>query len=225
MTERIDLDTMTEYLLGGLDDSAHDAIEAAIASGDEDHLSLLMEAEALVADLWLAECEPVEPSAGLHDRLFASIEPAAGFMGFAQIISDLIQEPIEAARAYLESLSDPDAWFPGLTSTSWIVHVEGGPARQGAVVGFIRIDPGGEFPDHRHAGEELMFVLQGTIIDGENRYERGQLIAMSPDTEHNLTVAEGEGSEPAIFLTVVDQGLHIISEYGEIFFGPSSPEI
>ena len=70
-----------------------------------------------------------------------------------------------------------------------------------------------------------MFVLQGTIIDGENRYERGQLIAMSPDTEHNLTVAEGEGSEPAIFLTVVDQGLHIISEYGEIFFGPSSPEI
>ena len=221
--KHLDLDMMTEFLLGRLDEREHDAIEAAIATGDAHTLDLLMEAEAFVAALWLAECEPVEPSSGLHDRLFASIEPAAGFMGFAQVISELIQEPLEAARAYLESLSDPDAWLPGLTTTSWIVHVEGGPARQQAVVGFIRIDPGGEFPEHRHAGEELMFVLQGTILDGDERYERGQLIAMSPDTEHNLTVAED--GEPAIFLTVVDRGLHIISEYGEVFFGPSSPEI
>jgi hypothetical protein len=115
--KQLDLDMMTEFLLGRLDEKEHDALEAAIASGDARTLELLMEAEALVADLWLAECEPVEPSAGLHDRLFASIEPEAGFMGFAQIISDLIQEPLDAARAYLESLSDPDAWFPVVDRT------------------------------------------------------------------------------------------------------------
>ena len=41
---------------------------------------------------------------------------------------DVVED--DAARAYLESLSDPDAWFPGLTASSWIVHVEGGPDRQ-----------------------------------------------------------------------------------------------
>ena len=100
-----------------------------------------------------------------------------------------------------------------------VVHVEGGINRKKAVVGFIKVDPGGEFPHHKHAGEELMFILQGVILDGEKRYERGQLIVQAPDTEHDLRVAED--GEPAIFLTVADRGIY----FGEIFFGPDAPEL
>lgn len=214
-----DHDTLTEYLLGLTSPQLTRDIESALKRQDASLLGALAQAEAMLADVWLAECEPVQPSNAMRERLFASLEPEAGFMGFAHMISELVEEPLESARAYLESLLDPEAWFPGLTPTSWIVHVEGGINRKKAVVGFIKVDPGGEFPHHKHAGEELMFILQGVILDGEKRYERGQLIVQAPDTEHDLRVAED--GEPAIFLTVADRGIY----FGEIFFGPDAPEL
>ena len=150
----------------------------------------------------------------------ASINPSSGFEGFAQTVAELIDHSVEVARDYFRQMKDPGHWFPGFGDGMQILHVDGGPRRKMAVVGFIQLEPGAAFPAHEHVGDEVVFVLQGRLRDVTtgHEFERGQIARMDADTEHELLSA---GEEPVIYLTVVDRGLRINGHY----FGPESPDI
>ena len=68
----------------------------------------------------------------------------------------------------------------------------------------VTLDPGGAtFPDHPHEGEEIGYVLQGTILIeiGTQRWRagRGDSFLIQPDAPHRIS---NPGKRPARFLWV-----------------------
>ena len=213
-------DDLERWLLSEDLDPDDEARLDALIDSDPEAADALDQMSAEMADAWFALATPVAPSAGLKSRLMASIQPASGFEGFAQTVAAMIDRSVEVARDYFQQMKDPDNWFPGFGDGMQILHVDGGPDRQMAVVGFIQLAPGAAFPPHEHVGDETVFVLQGRLRDvtSEQEFGRGQIARMDADTEHELI---GVGDEPTIYLTVVERGLRINGHY----FGPEAPEI
>lgn len=56
----------------------------------------------------------------------------------------------------------------------------------------LRARPGVAIPQHGHRGTELTLVLQGSFLDGEQRYERGDVEEADPEVEHDIKIGEGE---------------------------------
>tara|TARA_R110000868_G_scaffold6550_2_gene36975 strand:- start:46633 stop:47316 length:684 start_codon:yes stop_codon:yes gene_type:complete len=56
----------------------------------------------------------------------------------------------------------------------------------------LRARPGVSIPAHGHAGTELTLVLQGSFLDGEQRFCRGDVEEASPEVEHDILIGEGE---------------------------------
>tara|TARA_R110002073_G_scaffold3282_1_gene22105 strand:- start:21251 stop:21931 length:681 start_codon:yes stop_codon:yes gene_type:complete len=56
----------------------------------------------------------------------------------------------------------------------------------------LRARPGVAIPQHGHRGTELTLVLQGSFLDGEQRYVRGDVEEADPEVEHDIKIGEGE---------------------------------
>jgi putative transcriptional regulator len=56
----------------------------------------------------------------------------------------------------------------------------------------LRARPGMAIPHHGHRGPELTLVLQGSFLDGEQRYVRGDVEEADPEVEHDILIGEGE---------------------------------
>ena len=56
----------------------------------------------------------------------------------------------------------------------------------------LRARPGVAIPQHGHRGTELTLVLQGSFLDGEQRYARGDVEEADPEVEHDIKIGEGE---------------------------------
>tara|TARA_R110000744_G_scaffold125730_2_gene231445 strand:+ start:30584 stop:31264 length:681 start_codon:yes stop_codon:yes gene_type:complete len=56
----------------------------------------------------------------------------------------------------------------------------------------LRARPGVAIPHHGHRGTELTLVLQGSFLDGDQRYVRGDVEEADPGVEHDIRIGEGE---------------------------------
>jgi putative transcriptional regulator len=56
----------------------------------------------------------------------------------------------------------------------------------------LRARPGVAIPHHGHRGTELTLVLQGSFLDGEQRYVRGDVEEASLEVEHDIRIGDGE---------------------------------
>lgn len=56
----------------------------------------------------------------------------------------------------------------------------------------LRARPGVAIPHHGHRGTELTLVLQGSFLDGEQRYVRGDVEEAGPEVEHDIRIGDGE---------------------------------
>tara|TARA_R110002096_G_scaffold51665_14_gene135057 strand:+ start:1360 stop:2040 length:681 start_codon:yes stop_codon:yes gene_type:complete len=56
----------------------------------------------------------------------------------------------------------------------------------------LRARAGMAIPHHGHRGPELTLVLQGSFLDGEQRYVRGDVEEADPEVEHDIRIGEGE---------------------------------
>ena len=98
---------------------------------------------------------------------------------------------------------------PGSTRTDLQRHDLSIPGREAIQ---LRVDfvPGGGFPSHRHPGEEIIYVLQGTLeyqLEGQPpvRLEAGQVLFVPAGVFHSArNVGATTGSELATY--VVEKG-------------------
>ncbi|MEY9488016.1 quercetin dioxygenase-like cupin family protein [Streptomyces calvus] len=66
------------------------------------------------------------------------------------------------------------------------------PAPQGATAFLVRFGPGAHGDLHEHLGYELMFVLDGELInDNGDRYTAGDLVIEDPGSVHRVRTETG----------------------------------
>lgn len=215
------LEHIEDWLMGRLSPEHEGSFATALARDPNLQLAVNQAEEAL-SITWLAMSTPVEPSASLHERLFTSIAPKSnGLLGFASYVAELLHTTRDYAEHLLNQIAIPDEWIPGPAPGTHIFHIEGLPLAETAIVGFVKIEPGVEFPHHTHVGVEQCLILEGALYDDDEQrlYERGQLAVQPSDSGH---VIRAHGDEPLIYLTIVDRGIRLL---GQFYIGPGDPEI
>lgn len=75
------------------------------------------------------------------------------------------------------------------------------PTQDNATARLLTIPPGAIVPEHAHTGQEMTLVLQGSVVDGDAVYQRGDV--QQADAELTHTPAAGLG-EVCICLLVTD---------------------
>lgn len=175
------------YALGVLDAAEAQAVERAIAA--DPALAAELAAYQQTAEGMVA---PIPPSPEVHARLMASLG-GGRYETFASRMAALFDVTADRARELLGLIERPASWDvagPGLG----LVHFAGGPAFAAADCGFIRLAPHTAFPLHTHAGEEVSFILAGTLTDRRSgrRYVPGDEVVESQGSEHDVVAGADE---------------------------------
>lgn len=142
------------------------------------------------------------PASGLA-RLLAEVEELPlRYAPFFDRLSELWDLPEPLVRERLVAAKRPEAFsrtgLPGIHR----LRVQGGPRRAGAGLELLRLAPGARFPEHRHLGEELVLVLEGSYTDAGRIFGPGDEQPMAAGSSHGLAVL---GSAPCV-ATVVSGG-------------------
>jgi hypothetical protein len=70
------------------------------------------------------------------------------------------------------------------------LRVSTGPRLAGAEASLLLLAPGARFPAHRHEGQEVALVLEGSYRDAGREYEPGDAQTMPPGSSHALSVSD-----------------------------------
>ncbi len=70
----------------------------------------------------------------------------------------------------------------------------------GAAAAIVRYKPGAVVPRHIHGGYEIIFVLEGTLVNDTGAHRRGALEVYPPGSSHRLESPAG-----CVFLVVWDK--------------------
>jgi quercetin dioxygenase-like cupin family protein len=162
---------------------------------------------------------PASPPAALRSRLLASIQQGR-FARYRKIVATLLEVDEVQATELLEGIDEPANFEPSDAPGVTLYHLEGGPSVENAITGFVKVERGGMFPPHEHAGQEYVVILQGSCRDTSTGevVRPGDLAMMAPGGSHALVVEPG----PAlIYLAVVFTGIRI----GERLYGPQDPDM
>lgn len=163
--------------------------------------------------------QPVTPSVHVRQRLMASVGERSRFEWLVDKVAALLDVAVDKAKVYLESLDTPRNWQTSPFSGVSLIHVDGGPAVTPAITGFVKVESGGSFPEHGHLGEEVVLVVQGTIVLADNRTARaGDVLTADETVEHE--VKQG-GGPPLIYLAVVRKGIVVDGQV----FSPEHPDV
>ena len=158
------------------------------------------------AELLLASVEPVAPSSSTRASLLAAVA-GPWYAPFARRVAELCEISQDKARELLGAVDDAARWLVGPGPGIEAFHIDAGPSLDGAIVGFIRLAPGAEFPDHIHIGAEDVYVLAGScIVDdgaGPVTVAAGEEHPMVKGSRHVVTA----GPDGCLYLGVVREGL------------------
>ena len=80
-------------------------------------------------------------------------------------------------------------------------------ANQGPAAALLRYKPGARVTRHVHAGYELIFVIEGALINDTGVHRAGSLEICSPGSAHALASEEG-----CVFLVVWEQPVCVVME-------------
>jgi anti-sigma factor ChrR (cupin superfamily) len=143
---------------------------------------------------------PVEPSREARQRLVAAVAaPPLRYAPFFDRLTALLDLPLERVERVLSEIGDRARWEAALPGVQ-LMHFSGGPSLASADVGLVRIEPGHHFPNHRHRGEERLFVLEGGYVDSSGReFRAGDKHVMAAGTSHSYEVS-GRGLLAAVVL-------------------------
>jgi putative transcriptional regulator len=156
-----------------------------------DELDDLDEADVRRLAAWAAaNITPVAPPSGLRGRILGDLGGIARFQSVAEALRRFVDLSAEATDGLLKKLDDGAAWAEGFPRVRYF-HFTPGPASAGAEAGFVRIEPGATFPNHRHLGPERTFVLDGIMHDRGAVYGPGSVIESATGTAHDYTAGAG----------------------------------
>lgn len=196
-------------------------------------LGTLSDEDAAVVDSHLSDCAECRAAFDQHLMLLTASEPAAAppvkrvladatslrrFSRFAAKIADLSDVAIGQANEWLSKIDEAATWTETAMGALELFHIEGGPAVEDAIFGFVKLEGGTPFPEHTHLGREKIFVIQGRLRDENGDvHGPGALVEREAGTTHEIAAEPGV---PLIYLNIVHEGLEIFG----MQFGPDSPE-
>jgi len=194
-------DLLPLYALGALEADLAQRVERALASDPQ-----LADELASIEDAALALVAPITPSPDVHARLLSSIG-AGPFERFAAQMARLYDVTTDRSRELLGLIARKASWETALPGVH-LVHFDGGPACAAADCGFVQLDPGTAFPQHKHLGEEVSLILAGRVRDRTTGrvYGPGDEIVEPEDADHDVLC---EGDEACIYAARVMNGISI----------------
>jgi anti-sigma factor ChrR (cupin superfamily) len=181
-------------LLGGLHTSSDEVAATRHLRECADCSKTLRAAQKRIAEI-VALASDAVPSDALRRRVLQSITETPRLARFTEVVANLLDISAERARAYLAALDDPNQWqktpFDGVTR----IPVEGGPQTIGAVVHFVRVEPGKVVPMHQHFGPEVGIFLQGRGRGDDGCIvEPGEFDERAVGTSHSVAALPGVAS-------------------------------
>jgi len=194
-------DLLLLYAMGELSEARAAEVRRGLATGDLD-AGELAEWEALVGALADAAVTPAK-AIPAFDSIRETTRAHGALEVYAERVAALVDADLRRARRLLRLIGDPDAWltmYPGCR----LMHIRPGPAvaRPGLDVGFVSLEAGTPFPEHRHLGDEAVLVLQGSLVDLSSGavHGAGALVKMPEGTTHGIQAGP---QERLIYLVVV----------------------
>ena len=202
-------DLIPDYVLGALPADEQREIDALIARSPElqQEVDRVTEALAVTAN----DVAPVMPAPGLRARLLQTLGSADRFAPFLDELTKLFELPAATIRKLLARI-DEHEWETSLLGVQLVsaelFHFPVGPGLRetGAAGGVVRIRAGATFPQHRHHGDEVTFVLEGGYIAEGKTYGPGSTIPMATGTEHHYQAAP----ERDLVIMVLHRGITLL---------------
>jgi len=201
-------DILHDWFVGSLDEAEMAEVESHLAGCAECR-------QALDHHLALFAALDKQPAEDGLDRLMAAATTLNRFERFTDAIASISDVARGIATDWLARMDEAASWTDTAMEGLHLFHVDGGPAVEGAIFGFVRLEPGMLFPEHTHLGEERIFVIQGGLLD-ENGvvHGPGSLVERVAGSTHEVSAAPGV---PLIYLNIVHEGLELFG----MRFGPA----
>jgi quercetin dioxygenase-like cupin family protein len=202
------LEIIPDYVLGDLS-AEQRRLDGLIEQSPELRREVDRVTEALAATAGAAD--PVVPAPSLRARLLQTLGGVDRFAPFFNQLARLFDLPVETIRKLLARI-DGSEWENSLLGVqlrgSELFHFPVGPRlrESGAAGGVVRIQAGVTFPQHRHHGDEVTFVLEGGYIADGRTYGPGATIPMSGGTEHHYQSAP----ERDLVIMVLHRGITLL---------------
>jgi hypothetical protein len=195
---------LEEYVLGQLSQADERELLAALARSPELQRELAGLREIAAASLNVGELRP-RPQA--RAALLRAVDGAERRFAFVPDLVKLFDLGAERVRELLRLIDDATQWEAGPMPGISVMHFDGGPNALAADNGFVRLAAGLKFPMHRHLGNEVNYVLEGALRDGDGTlYLPGEGIVKNIDTPHEFSVPDAADA----LIAVSQDGFEII---------------
>lgn len=171
------------YVLGSLGPAEAVEFEGHLRQGCAACQAEVRSFAEVTAELGLAAV-PVDPPAGLGLRLLARVREAGGAKEAAPKGILLSQAGVLIAR------SEDMPWQPQGSPGVSIKVLFTDTARK-YITALGRMDPGTQYPRHRHADIEEIYLLEGDLIVEGHAMQPGDYCRAEPDSIHGETRTEG----------------------------------
>ncbi|MFO0724230.1 MAG: cupin domain-containing protein [Myxococcota bacterium] len=157
---------------------------------------------------------PRTPSPGAKERLLKAVAGPERFAPFLSKLSGLLDLGVDRVRAILAEAEDRTRWVAGPIPGLQLFHFQAGPAVVGDA-GLVRLPAGFTFPEHRHLGREISFLLEGSYTEtGTGVIVRaGDVAIKEPGSAHGFTVGP---DIPIVYALLISDGVEI---GGQVFRG------
>lgn len=151
------------------------------------------EALALWTADWVAPVEsPAKQLARTSGRarLLATLVSEERFRPFYDELDKYFAIGVENLRAILRKMEVPsnyqDAPIPGVR----FFHFAPGARSGFAEAGIVKLAQGARFPRHEHVGDEINFILEGTLIDAGVTYGPGSAVVNAAGSAHAYSAGQ-----------------------------------
>ncbi len=198
-------DLLIEYALGTLGSAEQSTVEAELERSPALKREL-SELEAALGSVALA-LPPVRPSTASKTRLLEAVSAAHRYAPFFARLSSLLDLGLEQVRDLFERAQDLARWEAGPLPGLELFHIQAGPAVAGDA-GLVRLPAGFVFPEHKHLGPELVYVLEGsyTELSSGTVVRAGELMEKSEGTSHGFRVND---DSPLVYALLISGGVEI----------------
>jgi quercetin dioxygenase-like cupin family protein len=201
------LELIPDYVLGALPADEQSEVDELVARSPE----LQREVDRVTEALAVTARDTVAPPPGLRARLLQTLTSADRFAPFLDDLTRIFELPVATVRKLLARI-DEHEWETSLLGvrldSAELFHFPVGPQlrESGGAGGVVRIRAGATFPQHRHHGDELTYVLEGGYIADGRTYGPGEAIPMTTGTEHHYQAAP----ERDLVIMVLHRGITLL---------------
>jgi hypothetical protein len=181
-------DMIIDHLLQLLEEPQQRDIAARLATSTELQAEAIEVREALASYNWQPASQIANPA--WRTKLLAALDSSARFSPFVDDLARHFDLNALQVRALLARVDDPGSWTE-LTPGVAVIHFAGGSRAFAPHAGLVRMRRGLRYPAHRHLDPEMVYVLDGSILENDQRrFLPGDVMVNEATSVHDLTVSD-----------------------------------